>query len=216
MTENKTAIIAGASGQVGGYLLDRLLNSENYARVIALVRKPLNVQHPKLQQIEVDFSKPDSLKVAGTDVFCCLGTTIKKAKTKENFAAVDYGYPMALAHQTKEAGAKRFFSVSSMGASMNSSIFYARVKGELEEDLKKTGFDCIAIFRPSMLLGPRKESRIGESIGKFLMQVFAVVIPAKYKGVHADQVAAAMCRLAETSPSGIHLVENPEILKAIR
>jgi len=212
MKTNKTAIIAGASGQIGNYLLHDLLESKQYEKVIALVRNPLGISHPKLQEIKVDFTNPDTLKIKADDVFCCLGTTIKTANTKENFKAVDYGYPMALAQATLASGASRFFVVSSAGTSLDSSIFYAKVKAEMERDLQKIGFNALYIFKPSMLLGPRKEFRFGELMGKFFMQILAPLIPKKYKGVQASKVAESMLHCANTSPEGVHFIDNEQIL----
>lgn len=208
----KTALIAGASGQVGGYLLALLLQSDTYDKVISIGRKNLEITNPKLQQIIVDFDNPDTLKIEANDVFCCLGTTIKKAKTKERFRQVDYGYPMALARETLAAGATRFMVISSMGSALDSAIFYAKVKAEMERDLSTLPFISLGIFKPSMLLGPRKEFRFGELIGKFFMQVFAFIIPIKYKGVHAATVAKAMLHYANSTIKGTQIILNAEIL----
>ncbi|MCC7297220.1 MAG: NAD(P)H-binding protein [Bacteroidia bacterium] len=213
MNHEKTAIIAGASGQVGGYLLTKLLNSDEYQNVIALIRQPLEITHPKLQQLQVDFEQLNTLQIQGNDVFCCMGTTIKKAKTQENFKHIDYGYPLQLAKTMFQNGATKFMLVSSMGADTKSSIFYARVKGELEKDVAEIPYKTIGIFRPSMLLGPRKEKRMGEQIGKILMRFFAFIIPAKYKAVHAEKVAESMLQFAQKDLLGAHIILNPEILK---
>jgi uncharacterized protein YbjT (DUF2867 family) len=209
---SKTAIIAGASGQVGGYLLKLLLQSPEYTKVIAVGRNLLEINDPQLEQKIVDFNTPETLNIYADDVYCCLGTTIKKAKTKENFRNVDYGYVMALANSTFQAGASKFMVVSSMGAELNSSIFYSRVKAEMERDLKSIGFKTLGIFKPSMLLGPRKEFRFGEYFAKFLMQLFAPIIPMKYKGVHAKKVAEAMVKFANGNATGALIISNSEIL----
>lgn len=207
-------MIAGASGQVGGFLLTQLLASNAYDKVISMGRRKTGLSHPKLEEVVVDFEQPETLNIPADDVFCCLGTTIKKAGSQEQFKKVDYGYPIALASHTLAAGACCFLVVSSMGTDINSRIFYSRVKGEMEADISKMGFKKTGIFRPSMLLGPRKEFRLGELIGKAMMQAFAFIIPTKYKGVQASQVAKAMLNFALSDKTGLHIIENPEILNS--
>jgi uncharacterized protein YbjT (DUF2867 family) len=210
---SKTAAIIGAGGLVGSQLLNLLLNSDEYSHVIALLRKPLAVEHPKLEQRIVDFALPDSYAFSADDVFSCLGTTIAIAKTKENFKSIDYGIPLSVAQKAKEGGSTGFFLVSAMGADAGSGIFYSRVKGELDEAVKKLQFAKTGIFRPSMLLGQRKEFRFGELIGKKIMQGLRFLIPDKYKGIQAEQVAKAMLHLAISGENGCHVIENGEMLK---
>lgn len=210
---SKTAAIIGAGGLVGSQLLNLLLNSDEYSHVIALLRKPLAVEHPKLEQRIVDFALPDSYAFRADDVFSCLGTTIAIAKTKENFKSIDYGIPLSVAQKAKEGGSTGFFLVSAMGADAGSGIFYSRVKGELDEAVKKLQFAKTGIFRPSMLLGQRKEFRFGELIGKKIMQGLRFLIPDKYKGIQAEQVAKAMLHLAISGENGCHVIENGEMLK---
>jgi uncharacterized protein YbjT (DUF2867 family) len=210
---SKTAAIIGAGGLVGSQLLNLLLNSDEYSHVIALLRKPLAVEHPKLEQRIVDFALPDSYAFRADDVFSCLGTTITIAKTKENFKSIDYGIPLSVAQKAKEGGSTGFFLVSAMGADAGSGIFYSRVKGELDEAVKKLQFAKTGIFRPSMLLGQRKEFRFGELIGKKIMQGLRFLIPDKYKGIQAEQVAKAMLHLAISGENGCHVIENGEMLK---
>ena len=161
---NKTALIAGASGLTGGYLLNLLLESPEYSSVIAYVRKSSGLTHPKLKEIVVDWETLQE-PVAAEDIFCCLGTTIKKAGSQEAFRRVDYNYPLQLAQLQYRGGSQQFLLVSAMGADAKSSIFYSRVKGELENALQSIGYKSLHIFRPSFIAGPRKESRTGEKIG---------------------------------------------------
>lgn len=212
MNQPKTALIAGASGQVGSFLLDLLLESETYTEVISIGRKLLDKQHPKLKQFVVDFTYESQLQFKADDVFCCLGTTIKKAGNQANFKQVDFAFPLHLAQQTFAMGTQKFLVITAMGADKNSRIFYSRTKGELEEALKSIGFSTLGIFKPSMLLGPREEFRLGELIGKAAMQALAPLIPAKYKGVQAAVVAKSMLLFAQSDQSGIHEIENDKIL----
>jgi len=201
---NKTALIAGASGLTGGYLLNLLLESPEYSTVIAYVRKSSGLTHPKLKEILVDWEtllEP----VAAEDVFCCLGTTIKKAGSQEAFRRVDYDYPLQLAQLQYRGGSQQFLLVSAMGADAKSAIFYSRVKGELENALQSIGYKSLHIFRPSFIAGPRKESRPGEKIG---LAIFSLLSPLfigplkKYAPIQAEHIARAMLRTAQKNEPG--------------
>ncbi|GAB4196854.1 MAG: hypothetical protein OHK0057_15270 [Thermoflexibacter sp.] len=210
-----TGLLLGASGLTGGYCLQELLNENQFDKIIALSRKPLNVSHTKLEQIITDFSDLTSLKstLRAEVVFCCLGTTIKKAGSKEKFKQIDYEYPLQVAQIAKENGTHTFALVSAMGANTNSLFFYSKVKGELEQALKNLSFPSLIILQPSLLLGDRKEKRIGEDIGKVISAVLGFLIPAKYKAIHAQQVAKAMVKLSLQGLSGTIIKENDEIKK---
>lgn len=197
----KSALLLGASGLVGSELLQCLLNEKGYNTIVILVRKPLGIKHPKLIEIQADFGHlelyRDHFKV--DDVFCCLGTTIKKAKTREEMTKVDVGYPLTAAKLAQEEGAKQFLVISSMGADPQSSFAYSRMKGTLEMELSNVGFQALHIFRPSLLLGQRKESRLGESAAAAIFPPlsFLLVGPLKkYRAIQAKTVAQAMYRAA--------------------
>ncbi|HSI90183.1 MAG TPA: oxidoreductase, partial [Adhaeribacter sp.] len=207
MTTTKTALIAGASGLVGGHCLNLLLQSNRYEKVIALLRKPLPVQHPKLEQRLLDFDKIPELAatLAADDVFCCLGTTMKQAGSKENFYKVDYTYVAELAKATYQKPGTQFLVVSAMGADKNSLFYYNRVKGEMEETVSNLPFAAVHIFRPSLLLGNRSETRAGEKIGEKVMESlkFALVGPLKkYRAIEARTVARAMVTKAAGNTNG--------------
>ncbi|QQS31318.1 MAG: oxidoreductase [Sphingobacteriales bacterium] len=213
---SKVALIAGASGLTGAECLDLLLKHENYHRVIALVRKTLPLTHEKLQQIQVDFDHLETCMddFSADDVYCCLGTTIKKAGSQANFRKVDYDYIVNVAKAAYANGAKRFLLVSSLGASSKSSIFYSRVKGETEEAVAAIPFEEVHIFRPSLLLGNRKEHRFGESLAikGFKALGFLMVGPlAVYKGIEVKDVAKAMISIAQSGEKGKHIYLNDEI-----
>jgi uncharacterized protein YbjT (DUF2867 family) len=209
----KTAIIAGTSGLVGSALLPMLLERGDYEKVISLGRKTLAITHPKLQQLQVDFNDLESLALKADDVFCCLGTTIKVAKTRERFYEVDHDYPLNLAKAAKNQGAQGFYLISAVSADEHSRIFYSRVKWKLENDLIALGFNKLVIVRPSMLLGNRQEFRLAEYISKYAMMFLAPIIPAKYKGVEAHTVAKAMLAMANNSETGCSILENADILR---
>lgn len=207
----KTATIIGATGLVGSILTDELLKDNRYEKVRILVRKKTEKQHQKLEQIIFDFNAPDSTLIFGDEVYCCLGTTIKNAGTNEAFRKVDFDYPLAIAKIAKTNGVKQFSVVSSMGANSNSKIFYSKVKGEIEEALKKIGFESLIIVRPSMLLGDRAEFRLGERIGKVCMYLFSIFIPKKFKAVSATKVAKTMILASNKGNKGIECIESNEI-----
>lgn len=194
-----TALIAGGSGLVGGELLQQLLAAAEYECVIALVRRRLDVVHPKLVQVVVDFSalEPATAGLRCDDAFCCLGTTIKAARSQAAFRAVDHTAVLAFAWAAQRAGAQRFFVVSSLGADAESRVFYNRVKGETEDALAVLGFATLAVFRPSLLRGRRAESRPGErGLAALLWLAEPLLLGPlrKYRAIPAAVVARAMLR----------------------
>ncbi len=194
-----TALIAGASGLVGRHLLDLLLAAPEYDRVVSLGRRKLEVAHQKLEQVVVDFAALDqAVEALGCDdAFCCLGTTIKQAGSREAHRAVDHGAVLALAWVVRRHGAARFFVVSSMGADVESRFFYNRVKGETEEALQVLNFPTLAIFRPSLLLGTRSRPRLGERVMAAILWFAEPMMVGrfrKYRAIEAATVARAMLR----------------------
>jgi uncharacterized protein YbjT (DUF2867 family) len=206
----KVAVIAGSTGLIGSQLLQLLLKDPEYHLVKAITRSPLELKHSKLQNIITDFDRLDELdaQIAGDVVFCCLGTTMKKAGSKEAFKKVDYSYPLKLATTTRRFGAHQFLLVSALGADRSASIYYNKVKGEVEEAISKVGFQSYHIFRPSLLLGPRDENRPGEDAAKFFYKTFGFLIPQKYKAVDSSKVARAMIFLARQEKEGTHIHES--------
>lgn len=204
----KTALIAGATGLVGSYLLQLLLESPQYQRVKALVRKPIAFQHPRLEQIVFDFEQPHKELIQAHHVYCCLGTTKKKAGSKEQFRNVDYHYPLLVAHTAHQNGTEKFAIVTAMGANARSRFFYNRVKGELENELRQIPFQALHILRPSLLLGPRKEFRTGEELGKIVMKAFGWLMSHRLRAVHASQVATCMYYTLQSANSGCATIES--------
>lgn len=215
---SQTALIAGATGLIGSKLLELLLEDDNYEKVIVVTRKPLDKEHPKLETIISDFKNLGEVseELKSDDVFCCLGTTMKKAGSKEKFRKVDYDYPLELAKITKEQGTSKYLLISAMGASKKSAVFYNQVKGEIEEAIAKIGFDAYHIFRPSLLLGPRKEDRVGEDAAKTIFKIFGFLFVGplkKYKAISYDKVAKAMLHFAKKDDKGEHIHESLELQK---
>lgn len=205
---SRTALLAGASGLTGGILLTQLLADARYAKVHALVRNQALAKHKKLTEHVIDFERIGALPKMD-DVFCCLGTTIKKAGSKEAFRRVDFDYVVNVARAAKASGAKRFLVMSSLGANAKSTIFYSRVKGEMEAALDEFGFDELHIFQPSLLAGDRAKShvaeRMGEQIGIAAFKLFSPLLmgPAKkYRAIAPSQVAHAMIAAAFSNKRG--------------
>lgn len=210
-----TATLIGATGLIGSYLLQQLLNDSYYDTVRILIRRPLDISHPKLEKKLVDFNDSDSLLVAidNSDVvFCSVGTTQQKVKgDKEAYRKVDFNIPVKLARLCKITGCEKFILVSSVGAGSKSNNFYLRLKGETEEAVKEIGLRCLHIMQPSMLLGGRKEFRLGEAIGKAVMKALAFLVPSKYKAIHAGDVAKAMITAAKKNETGVFVYEFEEM-----
>ena len=210
-----TATLVGATGLIGSYLLKELLNEPYFDTVRILIRRPIDITHPKLEKKIVDFNDSDSLLVAvsNSDVlFCAIGSTMKKVKgDKEAYRKIDFDIPVKLARFCKMTGCEHFILVSSAGANSKSDNFYQRLKAETDEAVKSVGLQTIHIMRPSLLLGERKEFRLGENIGKAVMTSLSFLIPAKYKAIQGKDVAKVMLALSKKNEEGIFVHENSEI-----
>ncbi len=220
MTSNEdsrlVAVLAGASGLVGSHLLRLLLQSPGYRQVIALVRRPLEPQDPRLLQVEVNFeSLPPLSEFAGADIYCALGTTMNQAGSREAFRKVDYDAELAFAAVAAKGGARQFLLVSSIGANAASSTFYLQVKGQLEDAVKALPFQAVHIFRPSFLAGDRASNRPVERIGTAVARALDFALSGKlkkYSPVEASGLAAAMVHAASRRESGVHIHEYEQIL----
>jgi uncharacterized protein YbjT (DUF2867 family) len=195
--QSRTALLAGATGLVGREVLQGLLADDGVAAVHVLARRPLEITHPKLQAHVVDFAALPALP-ACDEAYLALGTTIKVAGSQPAFRAVDYEANLAVARAAQAAGARRLGVVSAMGADARSSIFYNRVKGELEGALASLGFDALVIARPSMLNGDRmavgQPERSGEQMALAVSRWLKPLIPSNYRSIAARDVAAALLR----------------------
>jgi uncharacterized protein YbjT (DUF2867 family) len=216
----KVALIAGASGLVGGLCLNLLLDSTVYSRVIALVRRKIAIEHPRLMQRIVDFDDLPPLRLfRPVDVFCALGTTLKKAGSEAAFRRVDFEYPRAIAERAIQAGARQFVLVSSAGAAAHSPNVYLRTKGQLEVAIGRLPFAAVHIFQPGFLAGERVEQRRGETLAIRAVRSVerALVGPLrKYRPVDAADVAAAMVAATDAADPGCHVYRYDEILRMAR
>ena len=212
-TAKKRIILAGATGLVGRHILHLLSSDSMIEEVRALTRRPLPAEDksPIVKELMIDFERleehPEWFDV--NIVFCALGTTIAKAKTQKAFRRVDFDYPLAIAKSARSAGAGHFLLVSAMGSDTHSFFFYNRVKGELESAIVSLGYPSVTIARPSMLLGERQEHRFGESLAKNIFWL----LPSKWAGVDAIQVATALVNAAHESGPGVTILENEEMRK---
>jgi uncharacterized protein YbjT (DUF2867 family) len=215
---SRSALVAGATGLVGGHVVEHLAESADVDRVVVLVRKKTG-RWPSAQVEEkvVDYAALEPAPFAGvSEVYACLGTTIKKAGSQDAFRKVDHDYTLAVANAAKAAGATRFALVSSVGGSPRSSNFYLRVKGETEEAVEKIGFAGLVIARPSMLVGDRAESRPGEKVGIALGKAFSFAMVGglkKFRPIGAKQVAKAMVdAMAVAGDSKMLVLEHDAIV----
>lgn len=208
------ALIAGATGLVGNNLLHLLLASKEYSKVISIGRRKVKIEHTKLEQYIVDFNNLEEVNIKTDCVFCCLGTTIKKAGSQEAFKKVDFEYPKSLAKHSWEKGANSFHLISSMGANANSSIFYNKIKGEIEKEIINQSFKQAHIYRPSMLLGERKERRIIEAISLSLLKALRflfVGLLKNYKVIKAERVAEFMLQSSLSKDDGVFVHSSGEM-----
>ncbi|MCT4783088.1 MULTISPECIES: NAD(P)H-binding protein [Exiguobacterium] len=195
----KTALVVGATGLIGRELVEQLLEEERYDAVWIVVRRSTRWQHPKLHEV-VGFEGMNEALPHIDDVYCALGTTIAVAGSKEAFKHVDLDLPLETARIAKQHGATRYAVVSAQGASLRSPFFYNRVKGELENGLKVFGFDHLIIARPSLLLGDRKEFRLGEKVAEVVSRPLQPLLLDKLPDVapiQALHVARALIMAAE-------------------
>jgi len=213
------AVVIGATGLIGKSLVKQLLNSEYYNKITILVRTWNDFSHPKLEVIPVNFNDRNELKQKlpmGNTIFCCIGTTQKKVKgDKEAYRKIDFDIPVNIAQLGIEKGYRQYILVSAVDANSQSSNFYLRLKGQVEEAISKLPFEAISIFRPSILIGKRKEKRFGERIGIVVVKIFSFLLTGKrsiYKAIDADEVAHAMLVSATLNKKGIVINHYDEIM----
>jgi uncharacterized protein YbjT (DUF2867 family) len=207
VSTGRSFALLGASGLVGGHLARILTADPLYSRGTLLTRRVLGLEGGKVREVIVEFGRPESFRphLAVDDVFCCLGTTIKKAGSQEAFHQVDCDIPVAAGREARSSGASQFLIVTAVGADPKSRVFYNRVKGEAEAALRALDFPRgLKIFHPSLIVGERKERRPAERFAMALMQAARPLFAgnlARYRAIDAAQVARAMHRAALEEPT---------------
>ncbi|MGO4905294.1 NAD(P)H-binding protein [Flavobacterium sp. W20_MBD1_R3] len=212
----KTALIIGSTGLIGAQLLNSLLDSNDYLKVITFVKRDTGIKHKKLTQHIIDFDAPDTYKnlIVGDDFFCTIGTTIKKAGSKEAFRKVDFEYPSQFATFAVQNKVKQFLIISSLGADSKSENFYLKTKGEIQDFLENCNFESVAVLQPSLLLGNRTEFRLGEKVGAFFMKTLSFLFLGnlkKYKPIESRTVAKALLKIAQSNNTGFKIYESDVI-----
>ena len=211
----KTAIILGATGLTGGLLLNKLLNDDRYDLIKVFSRKSIGMDHPKIKEYLGDILDLNSFEndFQANEVFCCIGTTAKKTRDKSLYKRIDIGIPRSAAKLCKKNKIDTFIVMSSLGANVKSSVFYNKIKGEMEEEVLKEGIPFTYILRPSIILGNRNETRLVEDIGKKMMRSFQFLMIGrikKYKPIEADTISDGMIILANSKPA-LQIIESDRI-----
>ena len=205
-------LLAGGTGVIGQALLDQAGHAHN---IITVGRRPTE---RAAQEVVADFSNLPHLPPADMAI-CVLGTTIGKAGSRDAFHAIDYGAVMSFAQAAKAAGARHFLIVTAIGASPSSKVFYSRVKGEVERDLRATGFDRLDIMQPGLLRGPRSEIRPVENLLKAIAPLTDLAMQGpwrRYRSVHANVVARSLLQACENTTPGVFIHQFEEICSLAR
>jgi uncharacterized protein YbjT (DUF2867 family) len=214
--KEKTAAIIGSTGLIGSKLLELLLNDKYYSMIRVIVRRPVEFDNPAVIVKVIDFSDDESFKstIAGSDaLFCAVGTTQKKVKgDSAAYYKVDYDIPVKAAKFCEETGCPSFLTVSSVGAGIKSKNFYLRLKGEVEDKIRGMEIASVSVFRPSMLLGKRKEFRFGEEVAKAISEPLSFLFPSKFKPVKAEIVARAMIAASKKAMPGFNVYHYNEMI----
>jgi uncharacterized protein YbjT (DUF2867 family) len=218
--KKKTAILFGATGLIGGHVLKMLQLDDRYSKIVVFTRSDPETKYDKAEYIKTGLDDLDIYedKLKGDEVFCCLGTTMKKAGSKEQFRKVDFGYPKKIAEIAEKNKIPGFLVISSIGADAESSNFYLRTKGELEKYLFSLNFRYLVVLRPSLLLGKRSESRLMEDAGKAaasILRPFFLGSLKKYRAIEAEHVAKAMLKFANNI-AGRKIFESHQIELSIK
>jgi uncharacterized protein YbjT (DUF2867 family) len=203
------ALVAGATGLVGGHIVRLLADQPGYERILVVARRPVVDPPPRVDVLLLDFDtlQDHEQDLVADHIFCALGTTRKAAGSRDRFRQVDLEYPRRLARITRQNGARHFSLISAIGANPRSLFFYNRVKGQAEAAVRQPGFPSGAILRPSVLGGAREEPRPAERVAQKAMRL----APARWRTIHAADVARAAIRLAAAEEPGWRIVESREI-----
>lgn len=218
--QSLTAVVLGATGLIGEQVVRQLLADTTFSKVRILVRRPVKLSHPKLEVEIVNFENFTEYRRrvgSGDCIFCCIGTTQKKVKGDKNaYRKIDVNIPVNAAKMGKDAGFTKYLLVSAVGADAHAKNFYLRLKGEAEREISDLNFNSFHAFRPSILLGERKEFRLAESIGKGVMQGLSGLFMGnlkKFKGIEGADVAKAMVAAAKSDGKGMFVHHYDDMMK---
>lgn len=211
----KTAIVFGASGLVGQHVVAELVSNDAYNKIIVVARRKIDLAGSKIEECIFDFGRigEELSGMQADEAYICLGTTLKKAGSVERVEQIDRDMPIAIAHALKENGVDSVAIVSSIGADATSKNYYLRIKGEMEAGLQALKFSKLAIVRPSIILGARKEKRFAETVGKAVMHIFGFVFIGKlrkYKAIHAKTIARSMIAILQ-QPNSKEVFNSDEL-----
>jgi len=212
----KQVTLFGATGLIGSYLLELLLKDSDIHLINVVGRNPFHLQHDKINNIVIDFEDVSSISnsITGSEaVFVSIGTTMSKVNgDKIKYKSVDFDIIFNIANACKQKNINQFIYVSSLGANANSSNFYLRLKGEIDEAVAKLNLNSTSVFRPSVLLGKRNESRPGEKIMQFVMPLLDFMIPSNSKAIKAEDVAKSMLNTTKNYKTGLHIYQYSQII----
>lgn len=219
MPKLKRIIIAGSSGEIGKRLLENLIAHNQIGEIHLLLRTPLNISNPRVHEHLVDFDSLHKLEIKNpnqleTLAYCTLGSTIKKAGSKQAFSKIDLDYVVNFGHWVQSQHAKQMAVISSIDANKNSNTFYLKTKGDMEQALSNMNWDRLWILRPSLLTGKRKEFRLGETLGAYAAKLITSLLVGpyrKYRPINMNTVATALTSLLETYDQGITILESNDI-----
>jgi uncharacterized protein YbjT (DUF2867 family) len=216
----KTAIILGATGLTGSLLFKKLIDHPNFDKIKLFSRKSINSKSEKVEEHLGDLLKMSQFKseFKADIVFCCIGTTAAKTKDKQAYKAIDYGIPKEAANLAKDNNISAFMVISALGANSDSSVFYNKTKGEMEEAVLSNNIKNTYILRPSLIEGNRNESRLGEKIGSVVMKIINPLMIGKlrkYRAIEADMIASAMVNLSENNYES-QIIESDKIIEISR
>lgn len=216
----RTATVIGATGLIGSRLVELLQQDPGFSAIRLVVRRSFNTDHPGTEVRKIDFDDETAFRasVEGSDaIFCAVGTTTRKVKgDRTAYRKVDVDIPVNAARFALESGCPQFLLVSSIGASSRSRTFYLQLKGEVEDTLKEMAIPSISVFRPSLLLGKRKEKRFGERMAGLVMGPLSFAVPSRYKPIRARNVAAAMLAASHENRKGFSIYHYEEMMELIR
>ena len=212
----KQVTLFGATGLIGSYLLEFLLKDSDIHLINVVGRNPFHLQHDKINNIVIDFEDVSSISnsITGSEaVFVSIGTTMSKVNgDKIKYKSVDFDIIFNIANACKQKNINQFIYVSSLGANSSSSNFYLRLKGEIDEAVAKLNLNSTSVFRPSVLLGKRNESRPGEKIMQFVMPLLDFMIPSNSKAIKAEDVAKSMLNTTKNYKTGLHIYQHSQII----